>query len=142
MFCPACATEVIDDQRYCRSCGHDLRPAEPQRRNPFRRVAVGIVILMIGVIISVTNKNLIHNDILTTIGTLISVAGVVTMMLSAVLMGPMAARYDRERRRDRRPDQQPVLTTASPTNKLPPADSFQPASVVENTTELLKEPRR
>lgn len=106
-----------------------------------RMVAVGIVILMIGVVISVTNKNLIHNDILTTIGTLVSVAGALTMMLSAVLLGPAAARYDRDRRRQRREERPPVLTTASPTNKLPPADSFEPASVVENTTELLKEPR-
>jgi hypothetical protein len=146
MFCPSCATEIVDDQRYCRNCGYDLKPAAPSRRNFARPIVIGIVVLMIGIILSIVNKNLIHNDILATIGTIISVLGAIGMMLSAVSMAPAAARYDRElltgRRRRSRPER-PSIGPSSRTNKLPSADNFEPvSSVVEDTTELLKEPRR
>ncbi|MBV9240518.1 MAG: zinc ribbon domain-containing protein [Acidobacteria bacterium] len=146
MYCPSCAAETNDDQRYCRSCGYDLKPTVARRSGFARVMTAGMAVLILGASINVIDQKLVHNNVLSTIGTLIALPGAFWMMYSAVRRGPMGALYGRRTRRQEHeiaPDTAQILSVSGPTNKLPSADNFEPVpSVVENTTELLKEPRR
>jgi hypothetical protein len=101
---------------------------------------------MIGVITNVINKNLVHNDVLATIATIVSILGAFWMMLSAVGFAPAAARFDKRllsrTKTEPQREREPSLKAHASTNRLPAGDTFEPVpSVVEHTTELLKKPQ-
>lgn len=154
MTCPKCGLEPQADQKFCRSCGASLRMttqplaeltpmSDPERptvigpkgealqRNGF--VLWGFIIMFIGVAIGVIGKKLLHVDIVTVVGVLLSLLG---MFLSVY---PFLA-PPRRREHDSTPSTQPEeLTQSQPAKTLPPegAREYVP-SITERTTDLLK----
>ena len=151
MICPVCESKQSSDQSFCRECGAslgaDTKPlARPSAMSVGRdtsdtsmsreRIRIppfwGLLITFVGVAISVVGKMVLHADIITAVGVLIALAG---MLLAAYPFlsvprppKPITAKTDREA----------VLTPSQPTRKLPDISeaSFIP-SVVEDTTDLL-----
>jgi hypothetical protein len=157
MTCPKCGLEQPQaDQKFCRACGASLRlttqplaelttisgpertPAlslkdEAQRRNG--SVLWGFITMFIGVAIGVIGKKLLHVDIVTVVGVLISLLG---MFLTVY---PFLA-PPRRKKTDSSPlSQTDFLTPSRPTEYLPPASNIEYVpSITERTTDLLKEP--
>ena len=106
---------------------------EPPSRQKW--VLYGFILIFIGVAIGLVGKMLLHQDIITVVGVLASLAG---MFLTAYpYLSPV-----RPQRYDVNPDAQPqALAPVQPTKKLAPMDDidFVP-SVTEGTTELLETP--
>jgi hypothetical protein len=97
---------------------------------------VGIVLAFAGILVALTGRMLLHENILVYIGVVISIVG----MMSIALV-PMLTSGPSRRRRRSTPDRPQELTPADTTTKLPPISARdQFPSVVEDTTELLKEP--
>lgn len=154
MTCPKCGLQTLANQKFCRSCGTSLRmttqplaelatisdqektPAtrlqdEAQLRNGF--VLWGFIIMFVGVAIGVVGKKLLHVDIVTVVGVLLSLLG---MFLSVY---PFLA-PPRRKKVDSSPSSQPeVLTPSRPTEYLPQASNTEYIpSITERTTDLLK----
>jgi len=117
----------------------DLETAPPARRereaprvNSF--VLWGFIVMLIGVAVGVVGKKLLHADIITVVGVLISLVG---MFLSAY---PFIA-PPRRKKNEASPASQPkVLTPSQPTEYLPPGSNIDYVpSITERTTDLLKE---
>jgi hypothetical protein len=106
---------------------------EAQRRNGF--VLWGFIIMFLGAAIGVVGKKLLHVDIVTVVGVLISLLG---MFLTVY---PFLA-PPRRKKSGSSPSSQPeVLTPSRSTEYLPPASNVEYVpSVTERTTDLLKEP--
>jgi hypothetical protein len=105
---------------------------EAQRRNGF--VLWGFVTILIGTAIGVVGKKLLHQDIVSVVGVLISLLG---MFLSVY---PFLA-PPRRKKSDSTPSSQPeVLTPTRPTAYLPQERNIDyVSSITERTTDLLKE---
>lgn len=154
MTCPKCGLETFADQKFCRSCGARVqmttqRLAKPQavtdlgrtsttgakggdeRANQF--VLWGFILMLIGVAIGVVGKKLLHEDIVTVVGVLISLAGIFLTVYPYLVPS-------RRKEADSRFASQPeVLTPPQPTEYLPDASSIQYVpSITERTTNLLK----
>jgi len=154
MTCPKCGLQTQADQKFCRSCGASLRMTtqplaelatisdqektsaigpkdEAQLRNGL--VLWGFIIMLIGVAIGVVGKKLLHQDIVTVVGVLISLLG---MFLSVY---PFLAPPRRKKRASSPSAQAEVLTPSRPTEYLPPASNIEYVpSITERTTNLLK----
>lgn len=134
MHCPNCGTETLPEHEFCRSCGAGLWSEKKHSRalSPL----LGVILTFAGILISLTGRRILHEDIVVFIGVVTSIIG---MMLMAVI--PLLSAKN-TRGRSRRVAAHPSeFAPAKPTVKLPPinaADEFQ--SVVEDTTELLHEP--
>ena len=105
---------------------------EAQRRNGF--VLWGFITMLIGAAIGVVGKKLLHEDIVTVVGVLISLLG---MFLTVY---PFLA-PPRRQKSDSSPSSQPeVLTPSRPAESLPQGSSIEYIpSITERTTDLLKE---
>lgn len=150
MNCPLCGSQQPTGQSFCRDCGASLQQEATSLAMGFgtdighfaspwtaKRRALpfwGLVILIMGTGIGVVGKMLIHVDIVTVAGVLISLLG---MLLTAA---PFVMPSRLSRTIASRSAHEP-LEPARATTKLPSLNEsdFIP-SVVENTTELLKEP--
>lgn len=154
MNCPKCGLQTLQDQKFCRSCGAGLqmttRPlAAPatvsdlegtsatsfegagQRRN--RLALWGFIIMFIGVAISVIGKMLMHEEMVTVVGILVSLVG---MFLTVY---PYLSPSPRQKHDTTASSQPKVLTRSQPTRYLPPESRIEyVASISEGTTELLK----
>src|SRR3982751_5917344 len=96
MNCSKCGLQSLPGQKFCRSCGASLqmitrplaesatisdlerRPAiifkdEKQRAN--KLILWGFIIMFIGVAIGIIGKKLMHEEIVTVVGILVSLAG-------------------------------------------------------------------
>ena len=155
MNCPNCGSPQTQDQNFCRSCGLSLQAIPPahaknvraivsnerppviiDERQPFHVLAMwGFLLTFVGVAIGVVGKMLLHQDIVTVVGVLASLAG---MLLTAYpfIRPPRPQRYDIGLS-----TVPGAMSPAEPTKKLSPVNDidFIP-SVTEGTTELLKVP--
>lgn len=154
MNCPKCGLQTLPDQKFCRSCGAGLQmttrplaaPAtvsdlegtsaigfkgEGQRRN--RLTLWGIIIMFIGVAIGVIGKMLIHEEMVTVVGVLVSLVGMFLTVYPYLSPSP-------RQKYDSRPSSQPeVLTPSQPTKYLPQERRIEHIpSITERTTDLLK----
>jgi len=154
MNCPKCGLQTLADQKFCRSCGASLQvitqpladraPAadldrttsiiiRDERQGPPRLVLWGFIIMFIGVAIGIIGKKLMHDEIVSVTGALLSLAG----MFLAVY--PYLSHFPRPKY-DSTPSSQPgVLTQSQPREYLPqPSSTEFVSSVTERTTDLLK----
>jgi zinc ribbon protein len=151
MTCHKCGSETSPDQRFCRSCGARLGivtepltdraaisyPKEAkviedrgQLRN--RLVACGFIIMFVGVAIGVIGKKLMHEEIVTVIGILMSLAG---MFLTGY---PYLRASSRKDLRSTSPSERELQKQAPPVNELPEGRTDYVPSITERTTDLLK----
>ena len=155
MNCPKCDLQTLPDQKFCRSCGASLKmitqplaeyaavsdlegtPAisfkgEQQRTN--RLTPWAFIIMFIGVAIGIIGKMLMHQEMVTVIGVLVSVVGMFLTVYPYLSPSP-------RQKHDSIPSSQPeVLTQSQPTKYLPPErNAAYVPSITERTTDLLKD---
>jgi hypothetical protein len=155
MNCPKCDFQTLPDQNFCRSCGASLQmitkplaeyatvsdlertPAitfkgEKQQRTN-RLTPWGFIIMFIGVAIGIIGKMLMHQDMVTLVGALVSLAGMFLTVYPYVSPSP---RQEFDSILSSQPE---VLTQSEPTKYLPQESNiaFGP-SITERTTDLLK----
>jgi hypothetical protein len=144
MNCPACGTQILPDQSYCRSCGADLNEtalplsasnAQDGRRGTGRFVFVAFTIMFIGAAIGVLGKILLHNDVVTVVGVLLALAGMLLAVYPFLVpRSSTGTAAEPSPRAD-------VPFRAGPTMQLRDASAFDNIpSVIEETTDLLKTP--
>lgn len=134
MNCPNCGTQILIDQQFCRSCGAELTTDRPRAGGQW--TLRGLKLAFAGIMVALLGRMLLHVEIVTLIGVVLSICG---MFLIAAT--PFLRRPRRTRRAAAEPVEPGSLPSAS-TNKLLPFgnDDYLPTSVTENTTNLLKEP--
>lgn len=156
MICPTCGSPTLPEQKFCRACGAGLqmttqplvesaavtnltttppnvREHEGQRQSGM--MLWGFILMFIGVAIGVIGKKLLHEEIVTVIGILLSLLG---MFLTAY---PYLAPSPR-RKPINGPRSQPiVLTPSQPPRRLAQGNNAEYLpSVTEATTDLLERP--
>lgn len=157
MTCHKCGTGTLPDQKFCRSCGARLRivteplpneaPAshrkaatvsedEIDRRNRF--VIWGFIIMFVGAAIGVIGKKLMHEEILTVVGILISLAGMLSICL------PYLWTSSRQYARSTSSSDRELQRQSQPVDQLTEGHTEYVPSITERTTDLLEssEPRR
>ena len=154
MNCPKCGLQTLPDQKFCRSCGDKLQmitqplaehaavaraektPAIISKTETQRASGLtlwGFIIMFIGVAIGVIGKMLMHEEMVTVVGVLVSLVG---MFLTVYpYLSP-----SRRQKQDYIPSSQPeALTQSQPTRYLPPESNIEYVpSITEKTTDLLK----
>ena len=154
MNCPACDSQILTEQKFCRFCGASLQmitqPLAEQAAlsNPQRIPAItslseppqtnklalwGFIIMFIGAAIGVIGKKLIHEDVVTVVGVLISLAGM-SLAVYPYLSPP------RPEKSSSLPSTQSEALIQPQTLKYLPQErntEYTP-SVTERTTDLLK----
>jgi len=154
MHCSKCGLPIVPDQKFCRSCGATLQmitqplaelavipnrertPAivfkdERQPANNF--AGWGFIIMFIGVAIGVIGKMLMHEEIVTVIGVLLTLVGMFLTVYPYLLPS-------RSRKNEFSSSSQPeVQTKSEPTNYLTQGSVIEYVpSITERTTGLLK----
>lgn len=106
---------------------------EKQRAN--RLAPWGFIIMFIGVAIGIIGKKLLHDEIVTVVGALVSVVGMFLTVYPYLSPSP-TPKYDTS------PSSQPeALIQSQPTKYLPQGSTIEYVpSVSERTTDLLKNP--
>ena len=154
MNCPKCGLQAQPDQKFCRACGASLqmstqplaerakrsdletRPAiivKDERRRANRLTPWGFIIMFIGVAVGIIGKKLMHDEIVTVIGALVSVAG---MFLTVY---PYLSPSSRQKTKSSPSSQPEVLIQSQPGKYLPHASSIEYVpSITERTTNLLE----
>jgi hypothetical protein len=154
MNCPKCGLQALADQKFCRSCGASLQvitqpladhaPASDLERTPAiifkdekrgasRLVLWGLIIMFIGVALGITGKMLIHEEIVTFSGALLSLAGMFLVVYPYLSPSPRQ-KYD-----SRPSSQTEVLTQSPPIKYLPQTSNTEfVSSITERTTALLE----
>ncbi len=153
MNCPTCGTQTLADQKFCRSCGESIQvitqplslntvvsqattlaiPFRQERQRTSSLLPWAVLIMFIGVAIGVIGKLIIHVEILTAIGALISIAGMF-LTVYPYLLPSRRQSYDSSS-----PSQPQVPTQTEPAKSLTEASSLgYVESVTERTTDLLE----
>ena len=154
MNCPKCGLQSLADQKFCRSCGASLQMttqplAEPgmvsglertptidsndesPRGNSF--VLWGFIIMFVGAAIGIMGKKLFHEDIITVVGALISLAGIFLTVY------PYLSPPRRKKSSTSFSSEPKVLTPSQPKEYLPAGSNIEfVPSITEITTDLLK----
>lgn len=147
MTCPKCGRQILVQQKFCRFCGASLRmttqplaeldPISDLQRPPARSntfVLWGFVMMFIGVALGVVGKKLLHEDIVTVAGVLISLLGMF-LAVYPLIFPP------RRKKNDSAPASQPQISTSRAEEYLPPGGSLEyVSSITERTTDLLENP--
>ena len=154
MHCSKCGLPVVPDQKFCRSCGatlqvitqplaelatisdHETTPAIifKNERQPVSNIAGwGFIIMFIGVAIGVIGKMLMHEEIVTVVGVLLTLVGMFLTVYPYLLPS-------RSRKNEFSSSSQPEVETQSqPTNYLTQGSIIEYVpSITERTTGLLK----
>jgi len=156
MICPKCGSQPLTDQKFCRSCGASLQMTtqplgEPATVSKLERrsakslesdeqrgkglVRWGLIIMLIGVAIGLLGKKLLHQDIVTVVGVLISLAGMF-LAVYPYLSPSRSLKYVTP------PHSTPKgLMPQQPSKYLPQGrDAEYVPSITERTTDLLRNP--
>jgi hypothetical protein len=154
MNCPKCGSQSLSDQKFCRSCGTSLqiitRPLAEQSTASDLETTPAIIVkqkdrprnglvpwafimMFIGVAISIVGKMLLHEDIVTVVGVLISLAGMFLVAYPFLSPAP-------RKKYDAGPSSQAkVLTQSQPTKYLPQESNIEYVpSITDRTTDLLQ----
>jgi len=152
MNCPACGLQTLPEQKFCRTCGKSLGPDtrpdslqksdvrensllhEQEKARTANWMLWGFVVMFIGVAIGVVGKKLLHDDLVGTIGILISLAG----MFATVY--PHLSQSSRRRTRPTPSSDPEPLIQSLPTKELVENKIEYIPSVTERTTNLLDTP--
>ena len=155
MNCPKCDLQTLPDQKFCRSCGASLQmitqplaeyatvsdlertppitfKGEQQRTN--RLTPWAFIIMFIGVAIGIIGKMLMHQEMVTVIGVLVSVVGMFLTVYPYLSLSP-------RQKHDSIPSSQPEVLTPSQTTKYLSQENntaYIP-SITERTTDLMKD---
>jgi hypothetical protein len=147
MDCPNCGSQTVPDQKFCRSCGSSLevvtkplpaptKPATLERDaggNISGRVAsLGFIIMFIGVAIGVIGKMLLHEEIVTVVGILLSLAGMFLVAYPYLSPAP--------RQKHSNQSEPKALTPSTPIPSLNEGMLDYVPSITERTTNLLATP--
>jgi len=158
MHCPNCANESDLDQKFCRKCGFNLEPISKLIRAGsggdddwklskleldkllMRRMVSwmmrGMLIMLIGIILIVVNKQLKLDQLVGLLGTLITLGGVSVMMyglLDTMRGGGLKKGKPKEMEASSPSEIEPASTTKELEERLP----VPLGSVTERTTQLL-----
>ena len=154
MNCPKCGLQALADQKFCRSCGASLQMItqpladhapvsdlertpviifKDEKQGPNRLVLWGFIIMFIGAAIGIIGKKLMHEEIVTLAGALLSLVGMFLVVYP--YLSP-----SRRQKYDSSPSSQPrVLTHSPPTKYLPQTSNIEfVSSITERTTALLE----
>ena len=150
MNCPACGLQTLPEQKFCRTCGKSLGPDsrlgsleksgvpansvvlhEKEKARTANWMLWGFIVMFVGIAIGVVGKKLLHDDLVGTIGILISLAGMFATVYPHLSQSP---------RRRPRPtpssDPEPLIQSL-PTRELVENKIEYIPSVTERTTNLL-----
>ena len=154
MHCPNCGIESDLDQKFCRKCGFNLAPIsklilganddEPTldklerdkllMRRMVRWMMRGMLVMLIGIILIVVNKQLKLDPTVGLLGTLITLGGVSVLMyalLDTLRGGGLNQR--KPKATSAQPEVEQALTTKELEGRLP----IPLGSVTERTTQLI-----
>jgi len=153
MICPKCGLQTLPEQKFCRSCGASLQaitqrlpegttvtgPSTPaiiireEMHGANRLVQWGLIVMFVGAVIGVVGKMLMHDQVVTVVGVLLSLAG----MFLAVY--PYLSPSSRTRHNSGPPSQPELQKQSQPTKQLPEERTIEYVpSITERTTDLLK----
>jgi hypothetical protein len=152
MTCSKCGLPTLPEQKFCRSCGASLQmttqpladrtdaisehqPGSTATRTTGRAnrlVLWGFIIMFVGAALGVVGKKLMHEDIVTVVGVLMSLVGMFLTVYPYLL--PSRAKHDTSPHSQ--PDELPVF---QPPKSLPiERDIDYVPSITERTTNLLE----
>ena len=154
MTCPKCGLTTLPEQKFCRSCGTSLemstqpladptatisqteRTARTQSNERTNKLMLwGFILMFVGAAIGVVGKKLLHEDIVTVVGILMSLAGMFLTVFPYLV--PPRAKQDLSARSQ--PEELPAF---QPSKSLPQErDIDYVPSITERTTNLLETPR-
>ena len=147
--CPKCGLPQLTGQKYCRACGARLqrdtkRLAKPEggdvrsqseQRRANTLVSIAFVIMLVGAAIGIVGKKLLHQDVVTVAGALISIVGIFLtaypFLWHASMKSPRSTPPSRPADLEP-PPASPYLPRESSVEYLP--------SITERTTNLLETP--
>ena len=155
MNCPQCGLEVVVGQRFCRSCGASLqlitrplsattgvdRPDKPatvilhEKQRPNGMVFWGFIAMFVGAVIGVTGKKLMHQDVVTFVGILVSLVG---LFLTAL---PYALPLRRKHLSSPTSETGLPISSSSKARLPQPTSAGDVPSITERTTDLLRQAR-
>jgi hypothetical protein len=154
MNCPKCGLQTQSEQKFCRSCGASLQlttqplargatisdresapaiiiPADKQRAG--RLMLWAFIIMFIGIAIGVIGKKIMHDEIVTVVGVLLSLVG---MFLTAY---PFLSPSRPKKYSSISSSQGEGLTQSQPSKYLPQPSNIEfVPTITERTTDLLK----
>ena len=162
MTCPNCASPTAAEQKFCRVCGAglqaithplpDIARASDLKKTPVTTRAAqqgfmlwAFILMFVGVVIGIVGKKLMHDELVTVVGILVSLLGMFLTVYPYLSPG-------RSRRSSSGPAEpaasleaptpSPAETPSTPAKQLTPdGTSEYTPSVTERTTDLLKVPR-
>ena len=154
MNCPKCDLQTLPGQNFCRACGASLQmitqplaelatvsdlkmtPAtssKDEKQRASRSMPWGFIIMFIGIAVGIIGKKLMHEEMVTVVGALVSVAGMF-LTVYPYLSPPSRQKVDSS------PSSQPHTLIQSQADKYLPRENnieYVP-SITERTTNLLK----
>jgi len=154
MNCHKCGLQTLPDQRFCRSCGESLQTNTPplvehatvfdlerrssnilkdEKQRASGLMLWGFIIMFIGVAVGIIGKKLMHEDLVTVVGALVSITGMFLTVYPYLFTSS-------GRKVDSSPYYQPdMLSQSQPGKYLPPESNIEYVpSITERTTSLLE----
>jgi len=152
MTCPKCGLTTLPEQKFCRSCGASLEMATQPLADPTATLSQtertartqpnertnklmlwGFILMFVGAAIGVVGKKLMHEDIVTVVGIVMSLAGMFLTVYPYLLPG--RAKHNTS------PSPQPNELPAFARKNLPKEREIDYVpSITERTTHLLETP--